>query len=123
MLAGNGFINDGLISLFENPNEGELEKLRPYFAEIKERCHAIDKANERLIKGRGIFISPVENACVVTNMSRRMIYALIRSVLMEGKDALQREYGNKRWDVSLVPFEFAESRDSSLKKEERKKRG
>ncbi len=101
ILKPSPFSNDGGLE-FLLGNEPALEKLIPYYEEIRTKIGKVE--NSDLLAGR----NPIEVAADILRMSRRMGYSLIRSILMEDEQIKQTEYGDERHNIALLPKDYAD---------------
>lgn len=110
MLLSENFEDAGIDFLVANEQDAVRENLKPYFKDIKENAVQM---NERYSD----ILSQLEFLCNRSSSSRRMLYSLIRSILMQGgeytgysrimRDSCMDGFNLSRYSVTLVPYDYA----------------
>ncbi len=111
MLNDYNFDDGSLGFLIDDINQKGLETLIPHFEEIKQNIRTYEDKYSKFIKNKR---TPIEVACDIHRMSRRLSYSLIRSVLMESEENIKEEYGEYRYELSLVPKAYVNKVYQSL---------
>ena len=102
MLSSDNFRDSSIEFIINDTNKPTLETLIPYFKEINER---VDPINHSINDETTFFIDKITRQ---TGMSRRMVYSLIRSSLMESPERIKEEYNGEhtRMLPTLVEKQF-----------------
>ena len=104
MLDSKNFYDGKLNFIVDSANAMAANSLKSYFSEIKDSYPDVEKQNKNLV-GEGF--NTVDLAHQIHGISNRMMYSLVRSILMEDKSAAKSEYGTQRLENFLVPTLFA----------------